>query len=237
MQETLRGIVDRFFDAARGVFVGEAELLHLLPVELDQLEREVLRAVLAFGFERPVFLGLEDADLVLALADHAQRRALHAAGRQAAAHFLPEQRREIETDEVVERAARLLRIHEVERQVARLGDGALHFALGDFVEHDAFDFLALEVAALFEQLAQVPGNGFAFAVRVGRQKEVLGFLQRARDGVDVFFVALDGAVTHRELLVGIDRAFLRDEVADVAIGGQHLEILAEVLLDGFCFRR
>ncbi len=132
-------------------------------------------------------------DLVLALADHAQRRALHAAGGQAAPHLLPQQRREIEADEVVERAARLLRVHEVERQVARLGDGALHFALGDLVEHHAFDFLALEVAALFEQLAQVPGDGFAFAVRVGREIEVLGFLQRARDGVDVFFVALDGA--------------------------------------------
>ena len=136
---------------------------------------------------------------------------------KSAAHLLPQQRRQIEADEVVERAARLLRVHQVERQVARLGHGALHFALGDFVEHDALDFLALEIAALFEQLAQVPGNGFAFAIRVGRQIEVLGFLERARDGVDVFFVALDGAVAHREVLVGIDRAFLRDEVAHVAI--------------------
>ena len=114
------------FDVARRAFVGEAELLDLLAVEFDELEREGLRAVFAFGFERPVFLRHERADLVFALADHAQRRALHAAGRQAAAHFLPQQRREIEADEVVERAARLLRVHEVERQVARLGDGALH---------------------------------------------------------------------------------------------------------------
>jgi hypothetical protein len=70
--------------------------------------------VLALGFQRPVFLGLEDGDLVLALADHAQRGALHAACRQAAAHLLPEQRREIESDQVVERAACLLRIDEVE---------------------------------------------------------------------------------------------------------------------------
>ena len=60
MQETLRGIVDRLLDVARGGFVGEAELLDLLAVEFDQLEREGLRAVFAFGFERPVFLRLED---------------------------------------------------------------------------------------------------------------------------------------------------------------------------------
>ena len=235
MQETLRGILDGLLDAARRGLVGEAELLDLLAVELDQLERKGLRAVLAFGLERPVFLRLEDRDLVLALADHAQRRALHAAGRQPAPHLLPQQRREIEADQVVERAARLLRIDEVQRQVARLGHGALHFALGDFVEHHALDFLALEVAAFLQQLAQVPGNRFAFAIRVGRQIQGLGFLERARDGVDVFFVALDRLVAHREVLVGIDRAFLGNQVAHVAIGGEHLEILAEVLLDGLRF--
>ena len=40
-----------------------------------------------------------------------------------AAHLLPQQRREIEADEVVERAPRLLGVDQVERQVARLGDG------------------------------------------------------------------------------------------------------------------
>ena len=45
-------------------------------------------------------------------------------------------------------------------------------------------------------------------------------------------VALDQLVLHREAVVGIDRAFLRHQVAHVAIGGQHLEILAQVFLDG-----
>jgi hypothetical protein len=236
MQEALRGILDGLLDVPCAGLVGEAELLHFLARELDQLQRKSLRAVFAFGLERPVFLGFEDADLLLALADHAQRRTLHAAGRQAAAHFLPEQRREIETDQVVERASRLLGVHQVKRQVARFGHRALHLALGDFVEHHALDFLALEVAALFEQLAQMPGNGFAFTVRVGGEEEVLGFLERTRDGFHVLFVALDRLVTHLEVLVGIDSAFLGDEVAHVAIGSKHLEILAEVFLDGFRFR-
>src|SRR4029077_15866636 len=168
---------------ASGVFVGEAELLDLLTLEFDELERKSLRAVFAFGLERPVFLLREYTDLLLALADHAQSRALHAAGRQAAANLLPQQRRQIEADEVVEGATRLLGIHQTERQAARLRHGALHLALRDFVENDAFDGLARKIAALFEQLTQVPGDGFAFAIGVGRQIEILGFLERARYGV------------------------------------------------------
>jgi hypothetical protein len=84
--------------------------------EFDQLERERLLAMLALGVDGPVFLRHERRDLVFALADHAQRGALHAAGRQAAPHFLPQQRRQIEADQVVERAPRLLRIDQVERQ-------------------------------------------------------------------------------------------------------------------------
>jgi hypothetical protein len=35
------------------------------------------------------------------------------------------------------------------------------------------------------------------------------------------------------VVVRIDRAFLRHEVADMAIGGKDFEVLAEVFLDGF----
>ena len=60
---------------------------------------------------------------------------------------------------------------------------------------------------------------------VARNSE-LGLLQRAGDGLDVLLVALDDAVLHREVVLGIDRAFLGHQVAHVAIGGQHLEVLA-----------
>ena len=48
----------------------------------------------------------------------------------------------------------------------------------------------------------------------------------------MLFVALDLAILHREIVVGIDGAFLRHQVAHVAIGREHLEVLAQVLLDG-----
>ena len=180
--------------------------------------------------------GTNARDLFFALADHAQRGALHAAGGEAAPHFLPEQRREIEADEIVERAPRLLRVHEIERQVARLGHRLAHRGLGDLVEHHAMHLLVRELAALFQDLRQMPGDGFALAVRVGREVQGLGFLQRLGDGFDVALVLLEHLVLHGEAVVGIDRAFLRHQIAHVAIGGEHLEVLAQVLLDGLRLR-
>ena len=188
--------------------------------------------MLAFGVQRPVFLRNEGLNLGFSLADHAQRRTLHAPRGQTALHFLPEQRREIEADEVIERAARLLRVDEIERQPARLRDRLAYGILGDFIEGDAMYRLAFELAAIVQQLVQMPGDRFALAIRVGREIESLGLLQRAGNRIDVLLVALDHVVFHREAFVGIDRAFLRHEIPHVTIGGEHLEVLPEVLLDG-----
>ena len=177
--------------------------------------------------------GLKRRDLFLALADHAQRRALHAAGRGAGqSGLLPQQRRQIEADQVVERAARLLRVDQVLRDVARLRDRLADRVARDLVEHHAMHVLAVERAQLFQQLGQVPGDRFAFAVRVGREVQRVGLLQRARDRLHVLLVLVEDLIAHRELALRIDGAFLRHEVAHVTIGSQHLEILAEILLDG-----
>ena len=62
---------------------------------------------------------MEGADLALALHDHAQRHGLHAAGGETAAHFVPEQRRDLVAHQPVEHAARLLRVHQVACSPAR----------------------------------------------------------------------------------------------------------------------
>ena len=63
------------------------------------------------------------------------------------------------------------------------------------------------------------------------------FFSALLDRGDVFLVALDRGVIHLEALVGLDRAFLGHQVAHVTVGGQHLEVLAQVFLDGSCFGR
>ena len=68
-------------------------------------------------------LGLEALDLLLALHDEAKRRALHAARRQPAPDLLPQQRREIEADQVIERAPRLLPAGRITGLIGPNGSG------------------------------------------------------------------------------------------------------------------
>src|SRR6185312_4696492 len=164
---------DRALDLTRRRLVHEAELLHLLAAVLDELDRKALRRVLALALERPVLPRLEGRDLLLALADHAQRGALNAPCREAAPHLLPQERRKIESDEVVESAARLLRVHELRGDVARLGDCVANRVLSDLVENDAMDPLAAELTPLLEDLGEMPGDRLAFAVGIGREQQSL----------------------------------------------------------------
>ena len=221
---------DGALDLARLLFVGEAELLDLLAAILQQLQRKGLRAVRPLTLDGPVLLRQERADLLLALADHAQRRALHAARRQPAAHLLPQQRREVEADEIIERAPRLLGIDELERQPARLPDRRTDGVARDLVEHHAVHVLAVEIAARAQDLLQVPGDRLALAIRVGGQIQRLRLAQRARDCLDVALVLLEHLVLHGKAVIGIDRALLGHQVTHVPVGGEHVEVAAQILL-------
>ena len=148
--------------------------------------------------------------------------------------LLPQQRREVEADQVVERAARLVGIHQVLVDAALgLLDRRAHRVLGDLVEAHALEVLALERAVLVQDLGQVPGDRLALAVRVGREVEGVRLFHRALDRVDLRLALVDELVLHLEVALGVDRAFLLDEVAHVAVRGQDLEVRAEVLLDRF----
>jgi hypothetical protein len=50
--------------------------------------------------------------------------------------------------------------------------------------------------------------------------------------LDVALVLFKHAVLPGVTVVGIDRAFLGDQIAHVAIGGQHVEIAPQVFFDG-----
>ena len=79
-----------------------------------------------------------------------------------------------------------------------------------FVSHQVF---------FFQQLVQVPGYCLAFSIGVGCQIERIGLAQFFLDRIDVLFIAFDNAVIHFEVVVGFNRAFFRDQVAHVTIGG------------------
>jgi len=226
------GLLERAHGLAGCALAREAELLDFAAPILHELRRELLLRVHELGIDGPILPRLEGGDLVLALADHAQRRALHASGGEIGADLFPQERRQVEAHEEIEGAPRLLRVHEINRDPARMLHGLAYRVLGDLVEHHALHVLALQGALLLQELLQVPGDRLALAVGVGRQIQRFRFLEGPGDGIDVLAVALDGLVLHGEVVLRIHGAFFRHQVPNVAVGSQHLEVLAEVLLDG-----
>ena len=185
--------------------------------------------------------GRDEGDaLALTLDDQTDRGRLHAAGGESLRYLAPEHGRDLETEEAVEDAPGLLRVDEVEVELARLLDGREDRVLGDLVKDHALDgHLRLE------HLAQVPCDGLAFAVLISGEQELVGVLERTLEFGD----GAAGAVA-RELVVGLEavvdvhgeapeRALLHLgrhlaglwKVADVPHRAEHLVSVAKIRLD------
>ena len=137
------------------------------------------------GGDFPVFLGDEAPDLAFAVGDQPHRDRLHAARAQVPrTDFLPEQRAELIADHAVQEPPRLLGVDHIHVDRAGLAECLLDGPLGDFVERDPADAVFLQI----ERLLQVPGNGFAFAVRVSRQIDQPGPSGGAFQVADRFFL-------------------------------------------------
>ena len=174
----LFGLVD-FRDLKRGCLQGIAHGvgfglglgLELGPVVFGQGGLEFLCGVgrtlrAQVGGDFPVFLGDEAPDLAFAVGDQPDRDRLDAPGTQVSApDFFPEERAELVADHAVEEPPRLLGVDHIHVDRAGLAECILDGPFGDFVERHPANAVFLQV----ERLLQVPGDGFAFAVGVGRQ--------------------------------------------------------------------
>src|SRR3546814_4892282 len=88
-----------------GRFVVQVELVELLALPLGKPRIERLSARLHGGGDGPVFLRAEGLDLALAVNDKTQRDRLHAACRFRAGQLAPQHRRQVESDQIIKRAA------------------------------------------------------------------------------------------------------------------------------------
>jgi hypothetical protein len=107
--------------------------------------------------------------------------------------------------------------------------------LGDGIERDPLDRRALlQGLLLVQQLQDVPGNGFALAIGVGRQNELVGLADGFRDLAHNFArPVVVGRPVHGEVVRRLDRAILRRQVPDVAETRDDLEARTQILVDGF----
>ena len=183
--------------------------------------------------DRPVFLGHERADLVFAVDDQTGRDALHTACGQAALDLAPQERRELIAYDTVEDTARLLRVDQIDVDVARTCDARTDSLLGDLVEGHAARIAILEL----EQLLDVPRNRFSLAVRVSREIDEVRLADLAADFLDDFIFTLDRHIFRLEIMLQIDAHFLFRQIAQMSHGRLDHVIRAQILANGLCLGR
>ena len=108
-------------------------------------------------------------------------------------------------------------VDEIHRNLARRLDRFLDGTFGDLVEHHTIDILALQHRTFAQQLDQMPRDSLAFAVEVSREIEHIGLLHGPGNRLDVLGVTLNDLVLHLEIVFGVDRSFLRQQIAHVTV--------------------
>ncbi|MNH91561.1 hypothetical protein D3C73_441280 [compost metagenome] len=220
------GIIARL-DCARcqALAIGRHKLgLELIAARCLQESREV-----------PVFFRNETLDLVFAIADKAQRHRLHTAGRASARQLAPQDRRQVEADEIVECTAGQIGVDQRHVDIARSGHRIEHGLFGDGVEDDTLYRLVAEHLLLLQEIENVPGNGFTFAIRVGRKKQAVGAFYGIGDVLHAFLRRAVDLPGHFEILIGKHGAVFRGKIADVAKGCENLITRAQILIDRLGF--
>ena len=179
----------------------------------------------------PVFLADEPVDLVLAVTDQTQRDRLYATGRTGTRQLAPQNRREVEADEIVERAAGQIGIDQRGIDIARIVHRLEDRLFGNGVEDDALDGLVLERLLFCQHLENVPGNGFPLAVGVSRENEGIGSLECVGDVLQPLFRSRIHVPGHGKIFVRQHRTVLCGEVTDVPERCQDLVAGAQIFVD------
>jgi len=81
----------------------------------------------------------------------------------------------------------------------------------------------------------MPGNGFAFAVRVGGQINVLGVLRRFFQFIDGFLFRFDDAVRRLEIFFQINTQFAFRQILNMTHRSDGIKIVSEKFFYRFNF--
>ena len=208
--------------------IGPVRQLDLLTVSLDKTDRELLTWGLAPGgrlgllhllaqacLHGPVLDRHERLDLPFTINDQAHRNRLHPPRGQTLANLVPQQRAQLVSHKPVNHPAPLLRLHEIEIDLAGMLQRILHRRLRDLMEdHPSRQdrWLALRL----HRLQQVPRNRLTFPVRVSRQQQLRSTTGKKRQLLDQVLLLLRHHVTRREFLVNVHPKPALGQIADMA---------------------
>ena len=141
---------------------------------------------------------------------------MHAASRFRTRQLAPQNRRQLEADEIVECAAGEIGVHEIGIDLAWRFHRVKNGGLCNGIKDDALDAFVFENLFGLQNFQHMPGNGLALAIRVGSQNDGVGIfysggdLGQALGGLEIDFPF------HRKIIIRIDRPILRWKVADMA---------------------
>ena len=185
------------------------------------------------GSDVPILFGFEFAYFVFAVDNHFERGGLNSSRRQsrflARFDFARKYGRNLVAHKSVEHAARLLRIHEIHIDFARIFHSRTHGFRRYFVELDTH-LVALNSEGVFE----VPADCFAFAVRVGCEIDFFVFFDRLRKFFNRFFLVGRHDVLRFETVFYIDSQRSLRQIAHVPFRGKHGNVATQILLNGLC---
>ena len=181
--------------------------------------------------DRPVLARSESVDLALALDHETHGDRLDAAGRQPRVDLPPQQRRQGVADETIEDAPRLLGVHEVVVDVARMSERVADRVRRDLGEGHA----ARLVRRHFRGLGDVPRDRLALAIEVSREIDRIGRLRLLGDRGDLLASVLADYVFRFEIVFDVDAqlvlARVLGQVTDVPVRRQDPITGTQVSLD------
>ena len=171
----------------------------------------------------------ERADLAVAVDQDTERHRLHASGGERRREAPREQRRHRVADETVKETTCLLGVDQGVVDTARSVERRTHGVGRDLGEGDAAEALL----GTAEKLAQVPGDGLALTVEVGRQVDgtrCAGTAELRGDGLLPGYDLVVGSPAARDVKAGNGASAggpSRGQIPDVADGGTDEETIAQ----------
>ena len=180
------------------------------------------------GIKVPVFFRLEVFHLNLAVADDADRHALHPSGGQALADLVPQKRAEFIAHQAVQLTPGLLGVKEVHVDGAGMRHALLNAFFGNLIKGDAVRLGRVKA----QNVCKVPADGFALTVRVGRKVDFVGVFRLGLQFLDERAFALDGDIFRLIVIFHVNAQRAGGQIADMAHTGHDGITLAEVFADG-----
>ena len=211
--------------------VANGQPLDLLAIELREARRKALPVLVEGRGDRPIFLRTEDLDLSLTVDDQSKRDRLHPARGFGARKLAPEDRREREADQIVERPPCPVGVDQIFIETARIAHGLGDGRMGDCVERDALHVFG---SAFFCRSTSWTCQLIASPSRSGSVARISVSAVFASSAMARNCLARSGETCHSmcKAVLRIDRAVLGRQIAHVPERSEHPMPASQIFLDG-----